>query len=77
MPAKKTDRKNKMANKFPMGIWANIFGRVIKIKGGPACGSIPKAKTAGITAKAETKAANVSNNAVSAEAWGISCSFGR
>ncbi len=52
------------ANIWPIGIWPKIFGIVINIKEGPAAGSIPKANTAGIMARAERRAATVSNNAV-------------
>ena len=72
VPAKRIDRKKSTAKSCPAGIRANTFGRVIKISGGPACGSSPNANTAGITANPDTSAASVSRTAVSAEACGMS-----
>ena len=71
-PAKSTDRKKSTAKSRPAGICAKTLGSVMKMRGGPACGSRPKAKTAGMTAMPATSAAAVSSRAVRAEAWGMS-----
>ena len=68
IPANTTDRKKITEKTCPMGIWEKIFGIVINIKAGPEPGSMPKANTAGIIARAERRAAMVSNTAVRMEA---------
>ena len=72
IPAKHTERKKITANRRPIGICLKILGMVINIRDGPADGSMPKANTAGIMAKAASMAAIVSKTAVCMEDLGIS-----
>ena len=72
IPAKTTDMKNSTANMRPKGICLNMPGSVMNISGGPELGSMPKANTAGIMARAASMAAMVSNTAVLTDALGMS-----
>mgnify|MGYP007017232598 CR=1 FL=1 len=55
------NKKNNAPHILPPGIWANIFGIVMKIRLGPAPGSIPNAKQDGIMINHAISATNVSN----------------
>ena len=59
--AKVRNRKNNAAHALPPGICAKILGIVMKIKLGPAPGSMPKAKQEGIMMNPAISATNVSN----------------
>ncbi len=59
--AKVRNKKNSAAHTRPPGIWANILGIVMKIRLGPAPGSIPNAKQDGIMINPAINATKVSS----------------
>ncbi len=58
--AKDKNRKNRVPQILPPAIWLKIWGRVMKIREGPASGSTPKAKQAGIMISPAINATKVS-----------------
>jgi len=68
-------RKNKIPKKYPPGIILKMLGIVMNSSGGPAWGSKPKAKTAGIMTKAASIEEPVLNRTVVKEEKGISSFF--
>ena len=58
--AKDINRKNKAPQSLPPAIWLNTFGSVINTSPGPAPGSTPNAKHAGMMINPAINATNVS-----------------
>ena len=62
--AKNINKKNRLPQSLPSGIWLKIFGRVIKIRLGPEVWSTWNVKHAGKMISPEVIATNVSRMAI-------------